>query len=122
MITRYKWGGKYYVVVKIYLHKTMDLIGTYSESDCELDDDVSISNCNAEIITPTDVEIVNYFDTNPSQEGFVVGTPINPAPAWLEEDELTLECTPINYEFQELLEHQVRSVYLVTYSQADVAN
>lgn len=31
----------------------------------------------------------------------------------------TLESTPINFEYQHLLDHKVRSVYLITYSQAD---
>ena len=35
-------------------------------------------------------------------------------------DEEEIPATPINVEYEELQEHKIRSVYLVTYSQADV--
>ena len=40
---------------------------------------------------------------------------------WNDEECEGLDSTPINFEYEELLDHKVRSVYLITYSQADTS-
>ena len=92
----------------------MDLIKTYCESDSGGED----------IITSSDVAMMNFDMKNYSEYDSVgnvfTSTPINPDEAWLQEEQLSIDCTPINYEYEKLQEHKVRSTYLVTYSQADV--
>ena len=51
----------------------------------------------------------------------IFGTPINVDFSQTAAVEVPLLSTPINFEYEELLDHKVRSVYLVTYSQADTS-
>ena len=41
--------------------------------------------------------------------------------SWSNQEGEVLDSTPINFEYEHLLDHKVRSVYLITYSQADTS-
>ena len=101
------------------------------------------NNESASVISHDDIVRTDYNPTNntsndcdspwntTSQDIATVSTPINTECPWsitsqekhaviLSEGEEVLPQTPINFEYQVLLDHKVRSVYLVTYSQADI--
>ena len=56
----------------------------------------------------------------PGTSGHVSHHVANSTRGYVSTDEKEIPGTPINVEYQELQEHKIRSVYLVTYSQADV--
>ena len=89
----------------------MDLINTYSSSDDE--EDLPLSALR-EILQGS----ISVFNGESSQQ-----TPLNldvtPGGDVSSDDNELLQATPVNLEYQEMQDHQVRTVYLVTYSQAD---